>query len=251
MGTTASTLAILPEGAVVAHVGDSRIYRLRRGVFEQLTFDHSLVWEMEASGQVHPNSALGQSIPKNVITRSLGPNAEVMVDIEGPFQVEEGDRFLLCSDGLSGQVDDTEMAALVDCLPEELAARVLVDLANLRGGPDNSTVIIVRIEEGAEHRCGDESVTASCRQTHRAPAAAGSHSGGLCAGTDLGCNQQLGAHGRHACFGARGERVLFFAASGPSKESRGRSTAAKSGRRQRPVSSLQRCCDPRAVRAIG
>jgi protein phosphatase len=148
MGTTASTLALLPEGAVAAHVGDSRIYRLRRGVFEQLTFDHSLVWEMEASGQVHPDSALGQSIPRNVITRSLGPNAEVMVDIEGPFRVEPGDAFLLCSDGLSGQVDDTEIATLVDCLPEDLATRVLVDLANLRGGPDNSTVIIVRVENG-------------------------------------------------------------------------------------------------------
>jgi protein phosphatase len=148
MGTTASTLAIVPEGAIVAHVGDSRIYRLRRGVFEQLTFDHSLVWEMEASGQVAPNSALSQAIPKNVITRSLGPNAQVAVDIEGPFKLEKDDRFLLCSDGLSGQVDDTEMATLVDCLPEELAARVLVDLANLRGGPDNSTVIIVRVEDG-------------------------------------------------------------------------------------------------------
>lgn len=165
MGTTASTLALLPEGAVVAHVGDSRIYRLRKGVFEQLTFDHSLVWEMEASGQVHPNSTLGQSIPKNVITRSLGPNAEVLVDIEGPFEVQKGDRFLLCSDGLSGQVDDTEMATLVDCLPEDLATRVLVDLANLRGGPDNSTVIIVRVEDDAQA----DAATANSRRRSNKP----------------------------------------------------------------------------------
>ena len=150
MGTTASSLAILPQGAIIAHVGDSRVYRLRRGTFEQLTFDHSLVWEMEASGQVHPNSALGQAIPKNVITRSLGPNGDVVVDIEGPFKVEKGDRFLLCSDGLTGQVDDAEIAALVDCLPGELATKVLVDLTNLRGGPDNTTVIIVKVEDGAE-----------------------------------------------------------------------------------------------------
>lgn len=147
MGTTASSLAILPEGAIVAHVGDSRVYRLREGVFEQLTFDHSLVWEMHASGQVHPDSALGQAIPKNVITRSLGPNSEVNVDVEGPFAVEPSDLFLLCSDGLSGQVDDNEIATLVDCLPEALAAQVLVDLANLRGGPDNTTVVIVRATE--------------------------------------------------------------------------------------------------------
>ena len=159
MGTTASTLAILPEGAIVAHVGDSRVYRLRGGVFEQLTFDHSLVWEMEASGQVSPHSALGQSIPKNVITRSLGPNAEVAVDVEGPFKVEPGDRFLLCSDGLSGQVEDAEIGTLVDCLPEELATRVLIDLANLRGGPDNSTVIIVRVEDGPEVNPNKNSAT--------------------------------------------------------------------------------------------
>ncbi|WP_353620788.1 PP2C family protein-serine/threonine phosphatase [Rhodopirellula sp. JC639] len=148
MGTTASTLALLPVGGIIAHVGDSRVYRLRRGVFEQMTFDHSLVWEVQASGQVHPDSALGQALPKNVITRSLGPNSEVQIDIEGPFELELGDKFLLCSDGLSGQVDDVEMATLLDCLPEELAVEVLVDLANLRGGPDNTTVVVTTVTEG-------------------------------------------------------------------------------------------------------
>ncbi|NND99813.1 MAG: serine/threonine-protein phosphatase [Pirellulaceae bacterium] len=150
MGTTASALAVVPQGAIIAHVGDSRIYRLRAGVFEQLTFDHSLVWEMEASGQVDPDSELGQSIPRNVITRSLGPSPTVTVDVEGPLEIQVGDRFLLCSDGLSGQVEDVEIGTLVDCLPEDLATQVLIDLANLRGGPDNTTVIIVRVEEGPE-----------------------------------------------------------------------------------------------------
>lgn len=149
MGTTASTLAILPVGAVVAHVGDSRVYRLRRGVLEQLTFDHSLVWEMQASGHLD-NGMWGQAIPKNVITRSLGPNSAVDVDLEGPFPVEPGDCFLMCSDGLSGLVDDKEIGALMDCLSEEQACRVLVDLANLRGGPDNITVLIVRALEGSK-----------------------------------------------------------------------------------------------------
>lgn len=148
MGTTASTLVLLPIGGVIAHVGDSRVYRLRRGVFEQMTFDHSLVWEVQASGQVHPDSALGQALPKNVITRSLGPNADVQIDIEGPFEIELGDKFLLCSDGLSGQVDDVEIATLLDCLPEELAVEVLVDLANLRGGPDNTTIVVATVTEG-------------------------------------------------------------------------------------------------------
>jgi serine/threonine protein phosphatase PrpC len=146
MGTTASALAILPVGAVVAHVGDSRVYRLRDALIEQLTFDHSLVWEMKASGH-SDSSAWGNAIPKNVITRSLGPNASVEIDVEGPFEVKPGDCFLLCSDGLTGQVEDDEIGALLDCLPEELAARVLVDLANLRGGPDNTTVVIARIQQ--------------------------------------------------------------------------------------------------------
>lgn len=147
MGTTASALALLPDGAVVAHVGDSRVYRLRGNVFEQLTFDHSLVWEMQASGQVHPDSALSQSIPKNVITRSLGPNAHVQIDLEGPWPVQKGDRYLLCSDGLTGQVEDEEIGVLLGCLPPHRAVRVLVDLANLRGGPDNITVIAVLVND--------------------------------------------------------------------------------------------------------
>jgi len=147
MGTTASSIAITPEGVIVAHVGDSRVYRVRDGKLEQLTFDHSLVWEMQASGQVHPNSSLRHSIPKNVITRSLGPSEEVLVDMEGPFPVKKGDVYLLCSDGLTGQVADEEIGPLIDSLPPEQATRVLVDLANLRGGPDNTTTVIIQVTE--------------------------------------------------------------------------------------------------------
>ena len=146
MGTTCSTLVILPEGAFAAHVGDSRVYRLRGTRLEQLTFDHSLVWEMQAAGQLTGKDDLIK-IPKNVITRSLGPYPEVNVDLEGPFPVEVGDTFLLCSDGLSGQMSDAEIGAVLAALPPNEAARVMVDIANIRGGPDNSTVIIVRIQD--------------------------------------------------------------------------------------------------------
>ncbi|WP_231615455.1 PP2C family protein-serine/threonine phosphatase [Novipirellula artificiosorum] len=169
MGTTASSLVLMPRGAIVAHVGDSRVYRLRAGMLEQLTFDHSLVWEFEASGNIDPDSAIGHSIPKNVITRSLGPNQVVDVDIEGPFEIFANDRFLLCSDGLSGQVEDEEIATLMDCLPEDLATRVMVDLANLRGGPDNSTVIIVRVEDSYAN-VSNHSVARSRKPKHDAPA---------------------------------------------------------------------------------
>jgi len=145
MGTTASVLLILPQGALVAHVGDSRIYRQRQHVLEQLTFDHSLVWEMRASGQLPNNEEAAATIPANVITRSLGPQAKVLVDLEGPHPIESGDTFLLCSDGLTGCVKDEEIGPLLHSLPPTDAARMLVDLANLRGGPDNITVIIVRV----------------------------------------------------------------------------------------------------------
>ena len=144
MGTTASTLLLLPQGALVAHVGDSRVYRLRGTKLEQLTFDHSLVWEMSAAGQM-PKDALPGFVPKNIITRSLGPHASVQVDLEGPFPLEVGDTFLLCSDGLTGQVTDQEIGELLQCLPPAEAAQVLIDLANLRGGPDNITVIVARV----------------------------------------------------------------------------------------------------------
>jgi protein phosphatase len=143
MGTTASVLVLVPQGALVAHVGDSRVYRLRGARIEQLTFDHSLVWEMTASGQYNPS--MPNLVPKNIITRSLGPHKNVQVDLEGPFPLEVGDTFLLCSDGLSGLVKDEEMGVIMGTLPPAEAAQVLIDLANLRGGPDNITVLIIRI----------------------------------------------------------------------------------------------------------
>lgn len=143
MGTTTSALLLLAEGAVVAHVGDSRVYRLRGNRLEQLSFDHSLVWEMTASGKLNEQEVPAY-IPKNIITRSLGPGETVQVDLEGPFPLADGDTFLLCSDGLSGPVKDEEIGVIMGTLPPQDAVRVLVDLANLRGGPDNITVLIAQ-----------------------------------------------------------------------------------------------------------
>ncbi len=138
MGTTTTVLTLLPYGALLAHVGDSRAYRLRGNRLEQLTFDHSLVWEMRSAGQVP------DYVPKNVITRSLGPSPKVQVDLEGPLPVASGDTFLMCSDGLSGPVKDEELCMILGSMPPGEAVRALVDLANLRGGPDNITVIVAK-----------------------------------------------------------------------------------------------------------
>lgn len=144
MGTTCSCLVLLPHGALVAHIGDSRVYRIRGDQLCQLTFDHSLVWEMAAAGHIAEQD-VPPYIPKNVITRSLGPHETVNIDLEGPYDAAPGDLFLLCSDGLSGQVPDAEIGVLLQCLSPAEAVQTLVDLANLRGGPDNISVIIARI----------------------------------------------------------------------------------------------------------
>jgi protein phosphatase len=148
MGTTSTALLLRPDGAWVGHVGDSRAYRIRAGTIEQLSYDHSLVWEYARLQQIDPDEV--QDIPSNVIHRCLGPEPLVQVDVEGPHDVQPGDIFLLCSDGLSGQVSDSEMGAVATVLPPAEACRFLVDLANLRGGPDNITVLITRVGLGAE-----------------------------------------------------------------------------------------------------
>jgi len=146
LGTTSTAIVLRPEGAWVGHVGDSRCYRIREGQAEQLTFDHSWVWEIARRQGVDPDE-LGE-YKKNVIIRSLGPDPEVEVDVEGPYPLQPGDAFLLCSDGLTGVVTPQEIGAVVTAMPSDEAARLLVHMANLRGGPDNITVLIVRVPGG-------------------------------------------------------------------------------------------------------
>ncbi len=156
MGTTCSAMVLLPEGVLIGHVGDSRVYRFRDQLLEQLTFDHSLVWEVRAAAE-NGDDQVAMNLPKNVITRSLGPSPQVKVDLEGPLPVQTGDKYLLCSDGLTGPVPDVVVGTLLAALPADEAARALVDLANLRGGPDNITVIVVEVGEQIEQEVEDES----------------------------------------------------------------------------------------------
>jgi serine/threonine protein phosphatase PrpC len=151
MGTTCSCLLLLPEGALAAHIGDSRVYRLRGTTIEQLTFDHSLVWEMAAAGQASEEEVPAY-VPKNVITRSLGPHSTVKVDLEGPHAVRAGDRFLLCSDGLTGPLNPKLIGMVLGSLPPDAAAQTLVDLANLLGGPDNITAIVAEVSDPVRSR---------------------------------------------------------------------------------------------------
>jgi serine/threonine protein phosphatase PrpC len=143
LGTTATALVLRDEGAWIAHVGDSRAYRIRGGQIQQLTYDHSYAWEMARRLGIPPEE-LGD-VKRNVIVRSLGPDPLVQVDVEGPYPLEDGDTFVLCSDGLSNQIPPEEVGAVVGVLPLDEAGRFLIELANLRGGPDNITVVLVRV----------------------------------------------------------------------------------------------------------
>ena len=157
MGTTATAILLRPEGAWVGHVGDSRAYRVRNGLIEQLSFDHSLVWELARRQHKDPEELEG--IPSNVIVRSLGPEPLVQVDVEGPFPIRAGDSFVLCSDGLSGPVTDREIGAVVSALPPTEACRFLIHLANLQGGPDNITAVVVQLSEGDAGASSDAAET--------------------------------------------------------------------------------------------
>lgn len=149
MGTTAVVLGIdhAEERAYVVHVGDSRIYRLRDHVFQRLTRDHTMVQRLvdegiisEEDAEHHPNS--------NVISRSLGGHPTVEVE-HGPeaFDLQDGDIFLLCSDGLSGLVHEIAMAEVLAHYEPGEAAEHLIDMANAAGGYDNITVEIILVGE--------------------------------------------------------------------------------------------------------
>jgi serine/threonine protein phosphatase PrpC len=143
MGATVIAVRLLEERLTLAHVGDSRVYRLRGGQFEQLTQDHSFVAEQVRKGVMTPEEAANSKL-QSVLLRALGPDAEVEVDVTEEL-VMESDTLLLCSDGLTRELSDSQIAAVLEEEEDEQgAADRLVDLANRAGGGDNITVIVLR-----------------------------------------------------------------------------------------------------------
>jgi protein phosphatase len=142
MGTTLSSLLLTERFGFTAQVGDSRVYMIRDGYCSQLTEDHTLVaWQLK-QGIITEQEAL-VSPHKNVITRAVGSREYVQVDTH-MFEVQKGDCFLLCSDGLHGYLDDEEIPAIVDLGPN-VAVRRFIELANERGGRDNITAVVVEL----------------------------------------------------------------------------------------------------------
>jgi protein phosphatase len=145
MGTTITAAVLADDSIAIGHVGDSRAYRLREGGLEQLTEDHSLVADLVRSGRLKPEEA-DTHPQRSVITRALGTDPDVDVDA---FDValEPGDVFLLCSDGLTTMVEDDEIVRIVTGSKDlDDAAKLLVKAANRRGGEDNVTVVLFRVE---------------------------------------------------------------------------------------------------------
>ena len=154
MGTTVVAVLAQDDRFVLAHVGDSRIYRIRRDHIVQISRDHSFVQEQVDSGMMSAAEA-HQSQYRHMITRALGLKENVDVDLtEQPAR--PGDVLLLCSDGLSDLLDDEEMLAAVRDHADDLnqACQALVDRANSKGGDDNITVLVVRAQAGSEVESG-------------------------------------------------------------------------------------------------
>jgi protein phosphatase len=147
MGTTCTAFAILGTQLYFAHVGDSRLYRVRGGQVARLTRDHSYVGRLVESGIVRAEDA--ESHPqRHILTAALGSGREVVPDVpQGAIAVEKGDSFVLCTDGLWGLVGEQELAAVVKANAPEAACNALVHTALERGGPDNITVLILRVGE--------------------------------------------------------------------------------------------------------
>jgi protein phosphatase len=145
MSTTISALLVSGPSAFIAQVGDSRVYLMREGEVQQLTEDHTLINYKLKHGLITEEEAR-KAPGKNVITRAVGHRDYVEVDTTR-VQITPGDRFMLCTDGLHGYLQDKEISPLLSLEPMQDAARQFIALANARGGRDNITTVIVSVGE--------------------------------------------------------------------------------------------------------
>ncbi len=144
MGTTIVSCMVSGDKAYVAHVGDSRVYRIRAGAIQQVTRDHSLLEDYKEAKPDMTEEEERNFPHKNVITRALGMRETVQVDIKA-HQIQSGDLFILCSDGLSGMVPDEQILYIASNAKSlERAVAELVDAANRSGGTDNVTTLLLQ-----------------------------------------------------------------------------------------------------------
>ena len=148
MGTTLVVAVLRDDRLLLGHVGDSRCYRLRAGKLQQITRDHSLLQEQIDAGLITPEQA-AFSANKNLVTRAVGVEDSVLLETH-QHDVQAGDVYLMCSDGLSDMLDDAGIAQVLQAHDSlEAGSRALIDAANDAGGKDNISVILVRASGGA------------------------------------------------------------------------------------------------------
>ncbi len=169
MGTTCVAAVLVGEYGFVGHVGDSRMYRIRQGDIDQITDDHSLLNEMIRQGKVPPETTEAEFPHNNAVTRAVGVRESVEVDAFA-FDIEEGDRLLMCSDGLSEYFDPSvDLMQLMGTAEPEETTNHCIDFANSSGGKDNITVVVVDcgppVEEDTEEGPGRAEVIEILRTT--------------------------------------------------------------------------------------
>lgn len=176
MGTTITAAYVGEQDVSIVHVGDSRAYCLREGELLRLTDDHSLVDELIRQGRLTPEEA-EEHPQRSVITRALGPEPTVEVDVRS-FRGRAGDIYLLCSDGLTTMVGEEELARVL-CEHDRLrdAGRALIAAANEAGGKDNITVVLARLEEAPTAGDGDGQPTTAAHALADAPTASDTQAG--------------------------------------------------------------------------
>lgn len=154
MGTTIAACLFFDNRVSMAHVGDSRIYRMRRNRFEQLTMDHSLLQELVDKGYYSQEEAL-RSTNRNYVTRALGVDSAVQVEVQED-EVQPGDVYLLCSDGLPDMVEDEDIHLTISTFSANLdtVGKQLIQLSNDHGGKDNVSVILAQVIEPFPARNG-------------------------------------------------------------------------------------------------
>ena len=146
MGTTCTAAAIVGKRLYYVHVGDTRLYLIRDGEITQVTRDHSYVGRLVEAGMISREEA-ERHPQRNILTAALGTNPELIMDSPGqPEALRADDVLVICSDGLWGQVHDEEIRGAVEKQSAEKAGRDLIELARERGGPDNITVNILRLQ---------------------------------------------------------------------------------------------------------
>jgi protein phosphatase len=151
MGTTLVVGVFRDDALVLGHIGDSRCYRLRAGKLEQITRDHSLLQEQMDAGLITPEQAEHSNI-RNLVTRALGVEEVVLLEVN-EHQVQVGDLYLMCSDGLSDMLNDAGIARIANAEESlERKGQLLIDAANAQGGRDNISVLLVEVGEAAEKR---------------------------------------------------------------------------------------------------